>query len=85
MNIGAAGGVDVTGRIPFATDQNGLNLTPRPTLSFGFPRVQMQVFIQALRENGLLRVLAEPNLIAISGQEAEFLAGGEIPSRCRRA
>ncbi|NLG42324.1 MAG: type II and III secretion system protein family protein [Phycisphaerae bacterium] len=79
VNIGAAGGVNVTGRIPFATDQNGLNLTPRPTLSFGFPRVQMQVFIQALRENGLLRVLAEPNLIAISGQEAEFLAGGEIP------
>jgi pilus assembly protein CpaC len=39
----------------------------------------MQVFIQALRENGLLRVLAEPNLVTISGQEADFLAGGEFP------
>ena len=36
-------------------------------------------FVSALRENDLLRVLAEPNLIAISGQEASFLAGGEFP------
>jgi pilus assembly protein CpaC len=36
-------------------------------------------FISALRENDLLRVLAEPNLIARSGQEASFLAGGEFP------
>jgi pilus assembly protein CpaC len=35
--------------------------------------------IQALRQNGLVRVLAEPNLIAISGQNATFLAGGEVP------
>jgi pilus assembly protein CpaC len=66
--------------IPFGTDrQEGLPLRSRPTLSFGFPRVQMQIFIQALRENGLLRVLAEPNLVTISGQEADFLAGGEFP------
>jgi len=38
-----------------------------------------QYFIQALRSNNLMRVLAEPNLIAISGQEASFLAGGTIP------
>lgn len=37
------------------------------------------VFISALRQNNLLRVLAEPNLIAMSGQEANFLAGGEFP------
>ena len=36
-------------------------------------------FIQALRQNNLLRILAEPNLTAISGQEASFLAGGEFP------
>src|SRR6185503_17201497 len=29
--------------------------------------------------NNLLRILAEPNLTAISGQEANFLAGGEFP------
>jgi pilus assembly protein CpaC len=78
-NIGAAGSADVTGRIPFLTDQDGLVLTPTPTLSFGFPRIQMQIFIQALRENGLVKILAEPNLITVSGQEADFLAGGEFP------
>jgi pilus assembly protein CpaC len=38
-----------------------------------------QYFIEALRENSLLRILAEPNIIAVSGQEASFLAGGAIP------
>ena len=38
-----------------------------------------EYFITALRTNGLLRILAEPNLTAISGQQASFLAGGEIP------
>jgi pilus assembly protein CpaC len=36
-------------------------------------------FVNALRQNNLLRVLAEPNLVAMSGQEASFLAGGEFP------
>ncbi|HEY0728177.1 MAG TPA: type II and III secretion system protein family protein [Pyrinomonadaceae bacterium] len=36
-------------------------------------------FIRALQEQGALRALAEPNLIAMNGQEASFLAGGEYP------
>jgi pilus assembly protein CpaC len=36
-------------------------------------------FVTALRQNNLLRILAEPNLVATSGQEASFLAGGEYP------
>lgn len=39
----------------------------------------LQAFVAALRDNNLLRILAEPNLIATSGQEANFLAGGEFP------
>jgi pilus assembly protein CpaC len=35
--------------------------------------------IRALRGQGLFQSLAEPNLIAYNGQEASFLAGGEIP------
>lgn len=35
--------------------------------------------IQAFERAGLLRVLAEPNLTAISGEAARFLAGGEFP------
>lgn len=35
--------------------------------------------LQALEQNGLFKVLAEPNLVALSGEEANFLAGGEFP------
>jgi len=35
--------------------------------------------IDALQEDGLVKVLAEPTLIALSGQSANFLAGGEFP------
>src|SRR5581483_7811038 len=35
--------------------------------------------IKALQTRGLLQSLAEPNLVAESGKEASFLAGGEIP------
>ena len=38
-----------------------------------------RVFIQALAENQYLRVLANPTLVALSGEEASFLAGGEFP------
>jgi pilus assembly protein CpaC len=37
------------------------------------------VFIDALKENGLIKILAEPTLVTLSGQEARFLAGGEFP------
>lgn len=48
-------------------------------LTFGFPQAEFQMFVNALRENNLARLLAEPNLVAISGQTATFLAGGEVP------
>jgi len=35
--------------------------------------------LQALETKGVVRTLAEPNLTALSGQEAKFLAGGEYP------
>jgi pilus assembly protein CpaC len=38
-----------------------------------------QAFIHAMQTNGVLRSLAEPNLIAMNGQSASFLAGGEFP------
>lgn len=52
---------------------------PPTNFTFGFPRAELQFFINALRENNLTRILAEPNLVAISGQTASFLAGGEVP------
>jgi pilus assembly protein CpaC len=41
--------------------------------------VEADVLVQALEDRGLARRLAEPNLIAISGEKASFLAGGEFP------
>jgi pilus assembly protein CpaC len=37
------------------------------------------MFFDALKQQGLGRILAEPNLVTTSGQEASFLAGGEFP------
>lgn len=39
----------------------------------------LDVQIDALEERGFARLLAEPTLVALSGTEAEFLAGGEVP------
>jgi pilus assembly protein CpaC len=39
----------------------------------------LQFFLRALEEENLIHVLAEPNLTAVSGQKAGFLAGGEFP------
>ena len=41
--------------------------------------VQIDTLLTALESKGLVKSLAEPNLIALSGDEASFLAGGEIP------
>jgi pilus assembly protein CpaC len=56
-------------------------ISPAVTLYGGgqIGSVFVEGFVNALRQNNLLRILAEPNLIAISGQEASFLAGGEFP------
>lgn len=45
----------------------------------GLPGLTITAQLRALERNSALRTLAEPNLTAISGQEAEFLAGGEFP------
>ena len=41
--------------------------------------VTIRTVINAARTNGLAKVLAEPNLTVISGQDADFMAGGEFP------
>ena len=41
--------------------------------------VETDVIINALEQKGVARTLAEPNLVALSGDTASFLAGGEYP------
>lgn len=71
--------------------QRRLGETPdleiRDTGAFGFldaaftigNSLLLNVSIDALERRGFARVLAEPNLVAQSGSEAQFLAGGEVP------
>lgn len=55
------------------TISNVLNLFIfRPDINFG-------AVIEALQNKSLLQVLAEPNLIAVNGKKASFLAGGQFP------
>ncbi|MFV0491300.1 MAG: type II and III secretion system protein family protein [Pseudorhodobacter sp.] len=67
---------------------NGLGnpvVTPRgntnSALNIGWSSgsLQLAVLLEALENKGVVRTLAEPNLTALSGQEAKFLAGGEYP------
>jgi pilus assembly protein CpaC len=59
-----------TGTGPFATILANLVSNSHGNLS---------ALVTALEQKGLIRRLAEPNLIAISGETARFLAGGEFP------
>ena len=48
-------------------------------LAAGNSAIQTQSFFQFLESHNLARILAEPHLLANSGEQAKFLSGGEIP------
>lgn len=66
---------------------SGAGLTATSTLStnntsaiFGiFEGANFAFLMRALRQNSVLKILAEPNLVTLHGQPASFLAGGEFP------
>jgi len=60
---------------------NPLNVTDNVNWIFRFAgaNATWTNFIDALKENGLTKILAEPTLITLSGRSASFLAGGEYP------
>jgi pilus assembly protein CpaC len=43
------------------------------------PDINLGAVVEALETKNLLQILAEPNLIAVNGKEASFLAGGQFP------
>ncbi len=67
------------GGLPFfrATDAGGVGNSAFGSYSNG--DVTVNGIIDALEREGLVNVLAEPNLTALSGETASFLAGGEFP------
>lgn len=64
--------------LPFVFNEK-VTASPQVTLIAGFPGSDLEFFLQALAENQYLKVLSEPTLMALSGEEASFLAGGEFP------
>ncbi len=49
------------------------------TIAGNIGALDLNILIDALADDGLVSVLAEPNLTAVSGETASFLAGGEFP------
>ncbi len=84
----AIGGTDIrseTGSYLDFSNGIGTPITTKPgaegaaAIGFSAGSLQFEVLLEALETKGMVRTLAEPNLTALSGQEAKFLAGGEYP------
>ncbi|MEP1356448.1 MAG: type II and III secretion system protein family protein [Tateyamaria sp.] len=74
-NVGALGTANaLAGNTPLSNDNAGAVL-----FGWNWGSTQIGLLIEALEAKGVVRTLAEPNLVALSGQEAKFLAGGEYP------
>ena len=76
--------VSLLGGLSSFTESAGsgiLNFSPAVNALFRFQygAATWTYLIDALREDNLIKVLAEPTLITLSGQPANFLAGGEFP------
>ncbi|MEA2948907.1 MAG: pilus assembly protein CpaC [Alphaproteobacteria bacterium] len=80
-------GIDLNGSVGVGTAVLGVNNTP-PFPVNGQPlfdsRIQgswkgVSATVRAMERAGVIRTLAEPNLTAISGENATFVAGGEVP------
>lgn len=84
VTTGQFGGFPVQ-NITDSTGNTSGNINTNETISdvlnlFLFnPNIHLGAVIKALEQKSLLQILAEPNLIAVNGKEASFLAGGEFP------
>ena len=71
-----SGGTTTTTTTPTAPT---VNITDFLNLFIARTDVNIGAVIKALQQKNLLQILAEPNLIAVNGKEASFLAGGQFP------
>lgn len=62
-----------------ATVTNAVTQAIQGAFGFNTGSISWTGFVDALKQENLLKVLAKPTLMALSGQEAAFLAGGEFP------
>lgn len=78
IGFAPTGGATVFNPLDFTTAAQ-LEIPSAISAMVGIPAADLEVFVQALAENQYLRLLANPQLVALSGEEASFLAGGEFP------
>ncbi|WP_315837317.1 type II and III secretion system protein family protein [Bradyrhizobium prioriisuperbiae] len=74
-NLSSGAVLSFTNNNPFTV--NGGALVGANAITGNFPSVQAT--LRAMESAGVIRTLAEPNLTAISGESATFIAGGEFP------
>ena len=84
LTNGASGGYVNSGGGPSVIGDSAINgisavLQPALNLLLFNRSLNTAAMIKVLRTEGAFRELAEPNLIAMNGQQASFLAGGEFP------
>src|SRR5829696_7330152 len=79
--INSGGGPTTLGEASISQTAAALSGIIQPALNlFIFNRqISTAAMLRVLRQEGAFRELAEPNLIAMNGQQASFLAGGEFP------
>jgi len=71
-----------TGKVQYGLDNTptyGTNGKSMGGLQLGYTDKTLSATMQAFERAGLIRTLAEPNVTAVSGESAKFLAGGEFP------
>ncbi len=73
------GGNSIVGTIPLKNTTTTINLPDLLNIFLFRPDLNLATTIRALEQNNILQILAEPNLLALSGKKASFLAGGEFP------
>lgn len=78
IGIGVPNETQVGNDLPFQF-QGSPRATNTTTFFAGFPGIELELFFEALEDNQYVRTLAEPTLVALSGEKASFLAGGEFP------
>ncbi|MDQ2801490.1 MAG: type II and III secretion system protein family protein [Pseudomonadota bacterium] len=76
-DLGSLARIGLSTQFPL-TDLTSGSTAPS-TLSVGFNHTSVNAILDALAQDQLVHILAEPNLTAISGETASFLVGGEFP------
>ena len=90
LNLISAGATNTVGSVTTGQFPGGgvviqPNQPPQLTVSDALnifllrPDINLAALIRALQVKGLVEILAEPNVLAINGKQASFLAGGEFP------